>query len=165
MLDVGREDPVSQLTDSWSELVGSVRGIARFRKSPGLAGSDALASPTPVDPSVKSEGVAGVECSAVYAKTNDCVRVGWGYTSGIRRSAWYAQARGRCAWPGRARSTAIGVWSSTGGRWGAAAGNGLGCRLVDGRVMEGLQWGTEIYRGAGPVLSAAQVGQIERQVR
>ena len=68
--DVGGEDPVPQLADRWPEFIRSARGGARFGKCPGPAGSDALASPAPVNPTVENEGMAGVRRSAVDTKSN-----------------------------------------------------------------------------------------------
>ena len=60
LLDVGGEDPVPELTYSGAKLGGSVHSGARFGKGARLAGSNALATPAPIDPTVEAERVAGI---------------------------------------------------------------------------------------------------------
>ena len=60
LLDVRGEDPVSALTYSGAKPGGSVHSGARFGKGAGLAGSNALATPAPIDPTAEAEGMAGI---------------------------------------------------------------------------------------------------------
>ena len=70
LLDVRGENPVPELTDGGAKPSGTVRRGAWPGEGAGLAGSHALASPAPVDPAVKAEGMAGIQCRSVDTELN-----------------------------------------------------------------------------------------------
>ena len=84
--DVRREGPVPQLAHRRPKFGWAVSDVAWFSKSPGLAGRHALTPPTPINSTVETEGVAGVELRTVDTEANPRARVGldrrW-----VRRSA------------------------------------------------------------------------------
>ena len=98
--DVGWEGPIPKLAHSRPKLGWAVGNIAWLGKGPGLAGSHALTSPTPVNSTVETEGMAGVEFRSVDTEANPCGSTGL-VRSWVRRSARDPHNGVRRAVPGR----------------------------------------------------------------
>ena len=67
---VSWEDPIPQLADRWVDLGGSGFCQTLHTKFARLARCDALASPAPIDASLETEGMAGVQRSPIHSESN-----------------------------------------------------------------------------------------------